>query len=56
MVVYDVSYATYTLKREGEDMAHLFTIDHIIQSTSLLWLLLAAVWLGSAPFVKPTAT
>jgi protein-S-isoprenylcysteine O-methyltransferase Ste14 len=35
-------------------MAHLFTIDHIIQSTSLLWLLLAAVWLGSAPFVKPT--
>jgi protein-S-isoprenylcysteine O-methyltransferase Ste14 len=30
------------------------TIDLIIHWTSLLWLLLAAVWLGSLPFVKPT--
>jgi protein-S-isoprenylcysteine O-methyltransferase Ste14 len=35
-------------------MLHLFTISQIIHWTSLLWLALGAVWLGSLPFVKKT--
>jgi protein-S-isoprenylcysteine O-methyltransferase Ste14 len=39
-------------------MPHLMTphltTDLIVRWTSLLWLLLSAVWLGSLPFVKPT--
>jgi protein-S-isoprenylcysteine O-methyltransferase Ste14 len=33
-------------------MFHVITIDQIIHWTRLLYLLLAAVWLGSLPFVK----
>lgn len=33
---------------------HLITIPQIIHWTQLLWLLLCAVWLGSAPFAKRT--
>jgi protein-S-isoprenylcysteine O-methyltransferase Ste14 len=35
-------------------MENLITTPQIIHWTDLLWLLLAAVWLGSLPFVKPT--
>jgi protein-S-isoprenylcysteine O-methyltransferase Ste14 len=35
-------------------MIHLITVGQISYYTGLLWLLLCAVWLGSAPFVKPT--
>jgi protein-S-isoprenylcysteine O-methyltransferase Ste14 len=35
-------------------MIHLITIGQITHWTWLLWLLLAAVWLGSFPFVKRT--
>jgi protein-S-isoprenylcysteine O-methyltransferase Ste14 len=34
-------------------MDHRITVDLIIRATGILWLLLAAVWLGSAPFSKP---
>jgi protein-S-isoprenylcysteine O-methyltransferase Ste14 len=36
-------------------MFYIITIDQIIHYTQLLYLLLAAVWLGSWPFVKRTA-
>ena len=35
-------------------MIHLITIGQISYYTGLLWLLLCAVWLGSAPFVRRT--
>lgn len=35
-------------------MTYLITISQITHWTSLLWLLLCAVWLGSFPFVKHT--
>lgn len=35
-------------------MFYIVTIDQIIHWTELLYLVLAAVWLGSLPFVKPT--
>jgi len=35
-------------------MLQILTINFIIHATWLLWLLLAAVWLGFVPFVKPT--
>ena len=35
-------------------MPNLITTPQIIHWTNLLWLLLAAVYLGSLPFVKPT--
>jgi protein-S-isoprenylcysteine O-methyltransferase len=35
-------------------MVHLITIPFIAHCSSLLWLLLGAVWLGSAPFSKRT--
>jgi protein-S-isoprenylcysteine O-methyltransferase Ste14 len=34
-------------------MTHPITIDLIMRATGILWLLLVAVWLGSAPFSKP---
>ena len=35
-------------------MLSLITINQLIHGTSLLWLLITAVWLGSLPFVKRT--
>jgi protein-S-isoprenylcysteine O-methyltransferase Ste14 len=35
-------------------MPNLITTTQIIHWTNLLWVLLAAVWLGSLPFAKPT--
>ena len=35
-------------------MFYVITVDQIIRWTQLLYLLLAAVWLGSLPFVKRT--
>jgi protein-S-isoprenylcysteine O-methyltransferase Ste14 len=35
-------------------MFHPFTVDQIIKWTGSLWWLFTAVWLGAAPFAKPT--
>jgi protein-S-isoprenylcysteine O-methyltransferase len=54
MVAYDVSYTTQLPRQQEEAMSYVITIAQIIHWTQLLYLLLAAVWLGSLPFVKRT--